>query len=232
MLNNWRERYWLSAETLQINQQRFAFKQKQGRVQDQADGHFVLGAAYLWHNDLNSAQEHLETGLELARRAGEARLECQCLVYLSNLWRLRGYPAKTGEYAARALAAAKSIGTPNYEAAAQSNLAWVFWRRGDTKAARVEAQAALDLWITKYPTYPFQWGALWLLLCMSLDDRFDKGSALEQARLLLAPTQQRLSDPIPEHLETAIQAGEEGDLDAAAYLLRQALALAQDSGYL
>jgi tetratricopeptide (TPR) repeat protein len=119
----------------------------------------------------------------------------------------------------------------NYLAAARGNQAWVYWREGDLARAESEANAALDLWGQVPFVYPFHWTALWPLLAIAVEKgQFDR--AIEYARGLLKPEQQRLPDKITETLEAVIYAVQDDRPEAAHLGLKIALELAKEIGYL
>ena len=72
---------------------------------------------------------------------------------------------------------------------------------------------------------------LWPLLGVALEGE-QIAQALDYVRLLLAPTQQHLPDPLHVALGAALEAGEREQLQTTQPLLHQALALARVLGYL
>jgi hypothetical protein len=70
-----------------------------------------------------------------------------------------------------------------------------------------------------------------LPLCTVLLSRGDLEGAMEQARAVLAPDQQRLSKPIEAALAEAVNAFAEGHRDQAAIDLREALRVIRKRGY-
>ncbi len=90
-------------------------------------------------------------------------------------------------------------------ALAQANLAWVAWREGDMDEAQTLAQAALDSWQRSQLVHAFHWTGRWPLLAMALDaDRLSE--ALDHARAMLDPMQQKL----PRPMESALEGGHSG----------------------
>jgi len=79
--------------------------------------------------------------------------------------------------------------------------------------------------------YPFYLAALFPLIAVALA-RHQIVEAVSHARALLAPEQRRLPAALTAALQTAIQVWEAGQPETARAHLEQALALAQEIGYL
>jgi hypothetical protein len=123
---------------------------------------------------------------------------------------------------------------PEYVAAARAQQAWLAWREGLLSEVERHGQAALALWgqlPSAHASAVFQWIALMPLIATAL--RCGQVSvAVDYARRLLAPTQERLPDRLIEHLETAIQAMDREEMDQASQRLNQMLVLAYELGYI
>jgi hypothetical protein len=120
---------------------------------------------------------------------------------------------------------------PEYVATARANEAWLAWRDGDPDAVERCGRAALDLWPPVHASSSFRWTALWPLIGAALS-RDDTGAAVEFARGLLDPSQQRMADDLHAPVEAAVQAWDEGDRLAACGLLGDAAAIARPAGRL
>jgi tetratricopeptide (TPR) repeat protein len=107
---------------------------------------------------------------------------------------------------------------PEYIGANQANLAWVAWQRGDLVEAEQLAQAALDACRVHSLPYPLYWQA-WLPLLSIALQRNSLDQAIELARQLLDPHQQKLPDPIESLLQQAIDASQADDAITTRRLL-------------
>lgn len=190
--------------------------------------HFGLGYCLLLAGLLPEAEEHLQTALRLAEQVGDAELDARCrLHFLPMVLRRRGQV----EAVRRTITQARAQGERRYPDVIAAQQAWLVWRDGDLEAAEHYGQVALEAWRNPRRVYPFQWMGLWPLLGAALT-REQIAQALDYVRLLLAPTQQRLPDPLRMVLAAALEAGEREQLQTTRPLLHQALALARDLGYL
>ena len=97
----------------------------------------------------------------------------------------------------------------------------------DAKAA-VEAWGGLGI---EQTIFSFRWLALFPLLGMALQ-RQVMDEAMNWARQLLVPPQQRLPDELKGLLESAVVAWEQGHSEATSDLLNHALQLAHTFGYI
>jgi hypothetical protein len=120
---------------------------------------------------------------------------------------------------------------PEYVATAHANEAWLAWRHGDLETVERCGRAALELWPPVHASSSFRWTALWPLIGAALS-RDDTGAAVEFARGLLDPSQQRMADDLRAPVEAAVQAWDEGDKLGARSLLEDAATIAQVSGRL
>jgi tetratricopeptide (TPR) repeat protein len=152
------------------------------------------------------------------------------LLWLAVLCRRRGQVAENQRYASLALEVASTDGIPEQVAMAQANLAWVAWHEGDLDRAEELGHAALDSWRRGQWVYAFHWAARLPLLAMALE-RGQLAGALEHARDMLDPRQQRLPASLEAALEAAVQANEDQGLEARAHLER-VVELAQELHFL
>src|SRR6516165_3688503 len=131
---------------------------------------FNRGFVALWRRDLDDAERYMQSGLDLAQRAGDAVVATRCLTYLSVAARFRGHRDMLRERVARAAELADLCGLSEYTAAAQGNRAWALRREGRPAASRDAALEALQLWRELPITYAFQWQAWFPLLQIAVDD--------------------------------------------------------------
>ncbi|GIK40907.1 MAG: transcriptional activator [Chloroflexota bacterium] len=224
-----KEKYRLSAETVTLAQKALAYAQEASNAWQINHQHFGLGFNLLWHGDLAGAEAVLQETLALAGKLGDQWSQTQCLVYLTILYRLRGDTTQVGAYLPRLVEAGQTVGTPFYMAVSQANTAWLHHRNGQFLSAQKEALAALSTWDNS--PYPFQWLAYWIVLAMALKQE-SLSEAIEAARAMLAPTQQKLPDDVTEALEMASQTWESDNGDIIQERLRQVVELAGQYGYL
>jgi eukaryotic-like serine/threonine-protein kinase len=152
-----------------------------------------------------------------------------CLAYLTQLHRLRGDEESTRAFALRDLNLAQQLNIPLYIGAAQAHLAWVDWREHRVGEAEQKAQIALGAWGEFQ--YPFRWQAHWILCAVALGrDRL--AEAVASAQVMLQPHQQRLTDDVTSALEKAVRSWEVEKRLQTREAMRQALALAENPGYL
>lgn len=195
---------------------------------------FLLSFALLWHGDLDEAEEQMLNALAEAKRTEDVSLQARCLTYLTMLQRKRGRVDGTHHYCTRGLAAAEAAVMPEYVGTARANLAWVAWRKGDVAEAQAHGRAALAAWQqlpVGHASCSFQWTALLPLIAVALA-RGSVEDAIAPARALLVSWQQRLPDAVTACVSEAIRNWEQGQEDSAASCLRDALDVAQRTGYL
>jgi tetratricopeptide (TPR) repeat protein len=180
---------------------------------------WFLGLCLALRGELDEAEQELQATLALAHRTENPEQQVYALTWLSIVRRKRGRLEAVREYASRTLAAAEAALMPVHVGVSQANLAWVAWREGNLAEAEKLARAAVASWQKSQWAYAFQWTAYWPLLAMALD-RHQIPEALDHARAMLDPHQQRL----PAELEAA--------LEEARARLQRAARLAQGTGYL
>ncbi|MEI6725172.1 MAG: adenylate/guanylate cyclase domain-containing protein, partial [Actinomycetes bacterium] len=119
-----RTRYVVSDEMLGYGNAYVAAQREVGDPTESGMAHFMNGFAHLWHGDLDTAEEELQTALGAAKRTGDVTTQARCLTYLTVTFRKRGNVEKVRYLAAQSLAAAAAAHMPEYTATAQANLAW------------------------------------------------------------------------------------------------------------
>lgn len=184
--------------------------------------HFGVGFVRLWRGEEEQAKAEFEVALGMAEEIGYEEIRLLALIYLCVLNRRRNARIPAKAFARQSLVVARAAKTEIYVAAAEANLAWVAWSSGDHATARRRGNLALELW--KGSAYPFQWLAIWPLLAISLEAG-ELEKALNLARMLLAPIQQRLPAPVTLALESALQvetlAGAQPHLEVALRFARE-----------
>jgi len=232
-MNNRRDRYAVSEETLTLCRTALAISQETEDQSEIAWARFILGFSQLWFGDLDGAEQQMQAALALAEDTGDVVHQSRCLTYLTILYRKRGQVRRARQYAVRSLAAATASKMVEYTGMTRANLAWVAWREGDVAGAETEGRAALDLWQTLpagHSSCAFQWTALWPLVSAAVA-RHQLDDAGQYARALLEPTQQRLPDQLAAAVQTAVLASEAESRQDARACFEQALELARKVGY-
>jgi tetratricopeptide (TPR) repeat protein len=232
----------LRAERYRITQQILADTQAYVAVQKEinkptsglAFDCFMQGFVYLWHHDLEIAQDEMQMALSLSRQIGDITIESRILTYLTVCYRMRGFVEEARDMAVQSEEAAARAGMLEYQGTARANLAWVFWRQGDLHEARKKALDALDQW-QKIPAVhascSFKWTALFPLIAIAiLEGQFEE--AMEYDRMLLGPVQMRLPDPLEEASNEAIHCWDGKNPEEALIQIKRSLELAKDYGYL
>ncbi|TVR90540.1 MAG: hypothetical protein EA416_11340, partial [Trueperaceae bacterium] len=162
-----KRRLVVTEERLSYARAALAAAEESGSTTTIAAARFSIGFAYLWHDDLAQAAEHLEAALATSVATGDSVLRTRCLAYLCFLHRKLGAAATTERYAYESLSAAHELTMPEYVGAAHGHLAWLAWRRRDHDACVREGRAALASWATGQ-RYPLQWCARLPLLASSV----------------------------------------------------------------
>src|SRR5262249_26786765 len=225
------DRYVVSEETLSYAQAQVAASEESGSLGELANARFVLGFCHLWRSELDAAEEHMHAALALMERTGDITLQSRCLTYLTISYRTRGHVEAVRRSIERSKAVATTGQMLEYLGAAKANLAWVAWREGKLSEVQLNGRAALELWQQTPLVYPFQWTALWPLIGVALAQE-QLPDAMNYARALLTPVQQRLPDALTAAIEDALAAWDQGQAETAGTHLHRACALAQELGYL
>jgi tetratricopeptide (TPR) repeat protein len=232
-MNNRRDRYVVSEETLVHCRAALAISQEADNPSDIAWARFLLGFGHLWREELDQAEAHIQAALTLAERTGDIVHQSRCLTYLTILYRKHGQVEKARHYISRSLSIATAAQTLEIVATAKANLAWVAWCEENLSEAEFNGRAALDLWQqppVDQAIYPFQWTAFWPLMGVALAQDLSS-EAVDYARALLDPSQQLLPDALTALLEEAIKSWEGGETETAHTYLNQAIELAQELGW-
>jgi tetratricopeptide (TPR) repeat protein len=225
----YQERFSMSDKSVRIAEKALRATQEMGDAAALAYAKFALGFGLLLAGDLEAASGPLTDGLDLAEETGVAMTQCLCLTYLTYLYRRQGDEERVRSTADRSLEIAQRLDIASYIAAAHSHLAWLDWCDQELIGAERGAQKALTLW-GEYP-HPFKWTAYWVLCDIDLN-RDQLAGAVESAKAMLHPTQQRLPDDLTAALEVAVRNWKEQDEGNARQYLEQAVGLARGKGYL
>jgi len=129
------------------------------------------------------------------------------------------------------VADAAAQGERRYAGVLTAQRAWVAWRDGKREEAERAGRAAVEEWHRQRPVYPFQWTGVWPLIDLAATSA-QFALAVDDVRLLLAPTQQRPEVSLLTVLEEAVHAWDAGYHERVRSLLQHAISLAQGMGYL
>jgi adenylate cyclase len=232
VLMGWqRDRFVASDETMAHARASLAASQQTNNLSLVTMSQFQLGFSALWRDELDEAEEALQSSLSLAKRTGDVVLQARCLTYLTIVRRRCGQVDDVRQYVAHSLAAAETAQLPVYAACARASLAWVAWRQGDLLEAEENGRAALEIWLEAGDPMPFEWMARWPLLGTALAQG-QIPEAMDQARALLEANQQRLPDALETVLKDLLKAEEQTRAEMVHALLDRAVDLAQEMGYL
>ena len=229
MLDNRQSRFRPSAETVAHVTTSLELARETGDRQLIDFKMFGRGFTLLWFGDLEAAEKQLWAALGQAEQTGDLPLQDRCLAYLSIACRLKADKGQVRAYTEQGLEAARAEQNPIYIGVAKANVAWLHFRKGNLGEALREGSAALEQW--RPLAYPIEWLARWPLLAIRLS-RGQVDQAVEHARVMLNPAQQRLPRDLEVPLEQAIQAWEKGQRELAPQCLELAMDLAGQMGYL
>jgi tetratricopeptide (TPR) repeat protein len=227
-----RDRYLANDETLEFARAAYAIAQADPSASRWAVFNFAF--TLLWHGDLDEATAMLHESLREAEHCGDSALRSRSLTYLMVAARKRGDVDAVRDAIGPVIERAREASLPEYEAMAIANRAWVAWRSGEEQMAATDAQAALDMWEGLPVRYFYDWMALWPLVAMALASGKVE-EAVERARGMLPPPQQRLQEPVATLVSRAIHAWDAEQVTEAEELLRRAVraaGAADDLGYL
>jgi len=191
---------------------------------------FGAGFLLLWHGDLEEARDELEKSLAMTEHTGDVVLRARCLCYLDVTALRRHDTEVVRSTAPLALEAAENANYPEYVAAAKAHMAWVAWQDGREQDVLALANEALALWATTVVSYSWFWICLWPLISVHLAQG-QVTYAVEAARQLLPPPQQRLPERLESLVQSAIADWEASRHDRAGAQLTKAVEVARELRY-
>ncbi|WP_043390228.1 ATP-binding protein [Archangium violaceum] len=227
-----RDRYQVPDETVRYARSARDAASASGDLGELALMQFGLAASLLFHESLDEAAHEMNEAVRLAKRVGDVALLSRALTYLAIVHRRRrGHASEVQRCAEESLSVALAGNMVEYIGTARANQAWLAWLRKDLAEVVEKGRAAQGFWGQISLVYPFQWSALFPLLAVALPaGRLSE--AVEHARALVKPTQQRLPASLEFVLQESVAEWERGQEEAARASLSRAVALAEEFGYL
>jgi len=194
----------------------------------QSWANFGLGFTNYLLDDFESALKYFHEKLRLAEQIGHLERQAYCLTYIAGAYRRAGNLEECRKYANLSLALCEQEEYKSFASTGIANLGWLAWKQGDLRLAKELSQKAVKDW-NKY--YPFWWYGLWTLMDISLASlKID--DAVEYARLLKAPGQQKFPQEVDAFLAGAIEAAERSEKDKVKPQLEKAVAWAKEHRFL
>ncbi len=224
-------RYAVTEEMLSIMGLGLQAAQESGSLHVVAELHFGYGFLLLWYGNWGEAEKELESAIEISERTGNVTMQARSLTYLVVLHRVRKDAQRVQEFLPQLEQVLTAAGLTEYMPYIPAIKAWFALRENQLDEARSLSQEAVTL-LQKSPfKNPFHWLIRWPILSVA----FQQGNlteAIEQAKEMLMPAQQKLPDDLTAALEAAISAGEAKQPEAVRHSLAEALKLATEKGYL
>ena len=161
-------------------------------------------------------------------------MQARCLSYITVAFRQTDRLEETQRYAVKCLEVSTLAQMPEYTAFAHANQAWLAWRDGKMDLSKELGLTAVELWQQLPPNHgsaTCQWLARFPLIAVALhQEKFSV--AIDETRLILDPSQQRLPEALEASLAEAVRAWETGRSAVARTILNESMALAHQMHYL
>ena len=213
-----RERYVVSAETVEYGRLAVEASEHPRTCFEQACPLLAYAFALLFHGDLDEAEQQSLAGLRLAEQRGDLTLTVTAADLPDPVYRRRGQVPSARSRASGAWRWRPRRACTTTWARPGPTRAWVAWREQRLDEAEQEARTAAGALAASsrrvYP-YPFQWQGLWVLLGARAPTRCCGGGG-GAARALLDPTQIPLPDPLAGVLRAAVEAWSQGSAAGGA----------------
>ncbi len=225
-----RDQYFFSSDAITYTGEALTLSLETGNLSEIASRHFYHGFSHLWSDHLDDAEEHLQIAREITEQNGDLMLLTRALTYLTVVYRKRDDLEGLQRYAHDSLKISGEARMPQYTGMARAQYAWLAWRSGDLAETKRQVQAAIEDWgglRSTQTVVPFRWFALFPLMGVALQEE-DIDQAVEYARHMITPPQQRLPDDLTDLLKRAVVTWDQGQPDAANDLLHQSFELAHE----
>jgi ATP/maltotriose-dependent transcriptional regulator MalT len=217
-----RQRYLHPLEALAYTRTAYEKSLESENPHDIAWSAFTHGFSLLWCDDYGQAEELMRTALTLARENGDFVHQARCLTYLAIAYRKQGQVDLTRHFTTMSLKTAKKTKMLEYAGTAHGNLAWLAWHDGNYDLVEAEGRQAFAEWDqvgSQHASITFKWTAIWPLIALAVR-RERLAEAIDYAKQLLEPGQQRLPDAPRRAVERAVYAwSEDRPADARSELL-------------
>jgi hypothetical protein len=222
-----RDRYTSSEEAVTAGRNALIEVQKTGNKRLIGFSQFSLANLLLLSDHLAEAEEMLYAAINTAEQIGNTTLLTRGLTFLPFLFRRRGSVEDVRSVVTRALTVPEARNSPFIK----GHRAWIAWREGNLVEAQAYGEASLEDSQGQQRNNPFHWIGLWPLIGIALAQE-KLTEVIAYVRMLLDPTQQPPLEPLSTLLEAALHAWDTGQQEEARTLLQQAMAPAQEMGYL
>jgi class 3 adenylate cyclase/tetratricopeptide (TPR) repeat protein len=182
--------------------------------------------------DTALSKKHVEISLAVAERRGLAQVRAASML-IRPLTALRAHdPDAVREFGPAAVAACERIGYPEWVAMVKGTLAWLAFQEGRSEDVLLLAAECEELNKKAHGVERFvNWVRLWPVVAVHLAaGRVEP--AVEAARQMLDPSQQRFEDELESLLTSACQAWDTGEASEAEEALSDALVVAEELRYL
>ena len=189
---------------------------------------FQLGLFHVMRGELEEAISYLNASLAAAELTGDVVLQSRCHIYLALAARFGGDVEEMERVHDRAMPVVAAGGLTEYEAMIEADRCWAAWRRGDLGEARARGIAALELGSRLPGRHVVELSARAPLLAMALEAD-DVGEAIGYARDLSDGVW--VDEAFGRALAAALEAHDDGELDAARESLELALERARRIGW-
>jgi eukaryotic-like serine/threonine-protein kinase len=237
-----RDRFRVSAETLEFGRECVAAAREANSPSEIAFARFVHGFGLLFAGQLHGAEGEIDAALQTARRISDAVVETRSIAYLAMLHCLTGNVGEAQATATAALEMSRARKMGDYEAMSLALLGRLAHMAGDAAKAADLCLQATAIWnaMMAYP-FPFRWIAGLPMLQQGLGrlaepEGADLPALVELARELCAANQHHLPDPLDAALRAAVDIqSDTQDAESARVIeahLRRAIALAYQLGYM
>ncbi|HEY5004687.1 MAG TPA: hypothetical protein VII61_16100, partial [Ktedonobacteraceae bacterium] len=155
-------------------------------------------------------------------------LQIRCLTFLPFVFRRRGQV----ELVRGILIRAQSVGATLNNSILTGHRAWIAWREGNLAEVEIFGRKSVEEGQhQQVEVNPLQWVGVWPLTGVAIvQDKI--AVAIDDVRILLAPTQQQPLEQLKVLLEASLEAWDVGKQEEARALLLQAVPVAEEMGYL
>ncbi len=195
--------YHPPAETVEFSRQQLAAAELSGNRQAIGRAKVMMGFMHLWRDEIDETERLFMDGLHDVEFVGDLDTQFIAWNYLALVGRKKGDIAMTREWAERTMKLSRRSNNMLYLMTSLGSMAWVEWKTGNIDEARSYLPESLAL----AAKIPFPAIAMVRGPAMGLAIEIeDWSTAIEQAKILIQPTNQKLPEDVHFLLEQSIQA--------------------------